>query len=135
VCECIDYPTTRVRMLARWKGAEPARCVEFDLAGTACEHVIGYGKEVFVPTAAGQRWPLEALFERDSYLGLPCYDSRGRVVGHVACADPGQMPEDLPHRAVLKLFALRAALEIERRQLQGTRTVSPPQFLGGPVLH
>jgi PAS domain S-box-containing protein len=135
VCECIDYPTTRVRMLARWKGAEPARCVEFDLAGTACEHVIGYGKEVFVPTAAGQRWPLEALFERDSYLGLPCYDSRGRVVGHVACADPGQMPEDLPHRAVLKLFALRAALEIERRQLRGTPSVSPPQFLGGPVLH
>jgi PAS domain S-box-containing protein len=117
VCECIDYPTTRVRMLARWKGDELARCVEFDLTGTACEHVIGYGKEVFVPAGAGQRWPAEALFDRDSYLGLPCLDSRGSVIGHVACADPGGMPEELPHRAVLRLFALRASLELERRQL------------------
>jgi PAS domain S-box-containing protein len=117
ICECIDHPTTRVRMLARWKGGEPGRCVEFDLAGTACENVIGYGKEVFVPVAAGQRWPMEALFERDSYLGLPCLDSAGRVIGHVACADPGRMPDALPHRALLRLFALRASIELERRQL------------------
>jgi PAS domain S-box-containing protein len=118
VCECADYPTTRVRMLARWKGAAYARCVEFDLAGTACEDVIGYGREVFVPADAGERWPLEVLFDRDSYLGLPCFDSQGRVIGHVACADPGRMSEELPHRAVLKLFALRAAVELERRRLQ-----------------
>lgn len=134
VCECVDFPATRVRMLARWKGAEPARCVEFDLAGTACEHVIGYGREVFVPDGAGQRWPLEALFERDSYLGLPCYDSQGRVIGHVACADPGRMPQDLPHRAVLKLFALRAGIELERRQLERNRPLPPAQAAPGLLL-
>lgn len=122
VCECIDEPQSRVRMLARWKGGAYARCVEFDLAGTACEEVIGSGVPVFWPRQAGERWPLEREFEREAYLGLPCLDSRGRVIGHIACADPGSMPEELPHQAILKIFAVRAAIELERRQLERERS-------------
>jgi PAS domain S-box-containing protein len=121
VCECIDDPTARVRMLARWKGDDFARCVEFDLAGTACEEVIGGGNTVFWPQHAGKRWPLERQFEREAYLGLPCFDSAGRVIGHIACADPVSMPEDLPHQAILKIFAVRAAIELERRRLERER--------------
>ena len=105
VCECSDYPTTRVRMLARWKAGEHARCVEFDLAGTACEDVIRSGHTVFAPHDAGERWPLEKQYERLSYLGLSCLDSAGRVIGHIACADDKPMREDLPHQAILKIFA------------------------------
>ena len=114
VCQCSDFPATRVRMLARWKAGEFARCVEFDLSGTACEDVIRDGKTVFRPRDAEQRWPLEAQFERHSYLGIPCLDSTGQVIGHVACADDKPMREDLPQQAVLKIFAMRAAVEIER---------------------
>ncbi len=121
VCECIDQPAARVRMLARWKGGEPARCVEFDLAGTACEEVIGRGAPVFWPHGAGERWPQEREYEREAYLGLPCFDSAGRVIGHIACADPVSMPEDLPHQAILKIFAVRAGIELERRQLERER--------------
>jgi hypothetical protein len=136
VCECVDYPATRVRMLARWKRGNYARCVEFDLAGTACEHVITQGKAVFVTAGSGQRWPTEALFERDSYLGLPCLDSRGQVIGHVACADPGPMSSELPHQAVLRLFAVRAALELERRLLQRDRQeLLPSRHAAQMLLH
>jgi PAS domain S-box-containing protein len=136
VCECTDYPATRVRMLARWKGGEQARCVEFDLSGTACEEVIQGGCEVFVPSGAGGRWPVERLFERDSYLGLPCLDSNGRVIGHVACADPASMPHELPHRAVLKIFALRAAVELERRLLLRERaSLSAPSPSAAAAIH
>ena len=121
VCECIDNPLARVRMLARWKGGEPARCVEFDLAGTACEEVLGTGAPLFVPRDAGERWPMEREYGREAYLGLPCFDSAGRVIGHIACADPGSMPEDLPHQAILKIFAVRAGIELERRQLERER--------------
>ena len=130
VCECSDYPATRVRMLARWKGEDFARCVEFDLAGTACEEVIGAGETVFLPRGAGERWPLERTFERDSYLGIPCHDSQGQVIGHIACADPGAMSPELPHQAILKIFALRASIELERRLLEQERLTlglrSPP---------
>lgn len=118
VCECSDYPTTRVRMLARWKGGESARCVEFDLTGTACEDVICEGRTVFAARDADVVWPLEGQFERRSYLGLPCLDSAGRVIGHIACADDKPMREELPHHAVLKIFSMRAALELERAALE-----------------
>lgn len=121
ICECIDQPAVRVRMLARWKGDEFARCVEFDVAGTACEDVILNGTTVFSPREAGTRWPIERQYERDAYLGLPCFDSNGRVIGHIACADPGSMPEELPHQAILKIFAVRAGIELERRQLERER--------------
>jgi PAS domain S-box-containing protein len=126
VCECSDYPTTRVRMLARWKAGEHARCVEFDLAGTACEDVIRGGHTVFAPDDAGERWPLEKQYERLSYLGLSCRDSAGRVIGHIACADDKPMREELPHQAILKIFAMRAAMELERVALERMR---PPSAL------
>ena len=110
-------PTTRVRMLARWKAGDFDRCVEFDVAGTACDTVIRDGTVLYVPHDAGERWPIEKLYDRNSYLGVPCFDSDGNVIGHVACADPGPMPEQLPEQALLKLFAVRASLELERRRL------------------
>ena len=121
VCECSNYPTTRVRMLARWKSGEFARCVDFDLTGTACEEVIRDGHTVFTSCDAGERWPLEKQFERDSYLGIPCLDSSGRVIGHIACADDRPMHDELPHQAVLKIFAMRAAIEMERALLDRER--------------
>jgi PAS domain S-box-containing protein len=121
VCECVDQPATRVRMLARWKNGACAQCVEFDLEGTACEDVILKGETVYWPHAASERWPLEGQFEREAYLGLPCFDSQGRVLGHIACADPARMPDELPHQAILKIFAVRAGMELERRRLEHER--------------
>lgn len=118
VCECRDFPTTRVSMLARWNRGAFDNCVDFDLTGTSCEDVIQTGQPLFVPGNLGARWPLEKTFARESYLGLPCIDSQGRVIGHIACADGQQMRGDLPHIAILKIFALRAAVEIERRLLE-----------------
>jgi PAS domain S-box-containing protein len=131
VCECSDHPTTRVRMLARWKAGEFARCVEFDLAGTACEDVICDGRTVFAPRDAGERWAMEKQFDRQSYLGIPCLDSAGRVIGHIACADDQAMPEELPHHAILKIFAMRAAIELERAALERERAGAPPLFSAG----
>jgi PAS domain S-box-containing protein len=121
VCECSDYPTTHVRMLARWKAGDYARCVEFDLTGTACEDVICEGRTVFVARDADTIWPLEGQYERRSYLGLPCLDSSGRVIGHIACADDKPMREELPHHAILKIFSMRAAIELERTALERSR--------------
>lgn len=127
VCECSDYPTTHVRMLARWKAGEYARCVEFDLAGTACEDVIREGRTVFAPKDADAVWPLEGQYERRSYLGLPCFDSSGRVIGHIACADDKPMRDELPHHAILKIFSMRAAIEMERAALERSQLALAPK--------
>ena len=138
VCECGNFPTTRVRMLARWNKGEFANCTEFDLAGTACEEVIQQGKQVFVPSDVPSRWPLEKSYDRESYLGLPCLDTQGRVIGHIACADGKEMRRDLPHMAILKIFAIRASVEMERRLLERERlnyATAEPAGNASTILH
>ena len=121
ICECCDYPTTQVRMLARWNKEDFAPCVEFDLAGTSCEEVILKGKPVYWPSGVGERLPREKQYDRESYLGIPCFDSEGRVIGHITCADGKPMHEEEPEWAILKLIAERAAIELERKQLGDER--------------
>ncbi len=117
VCECIDEPATRVRMLAHWNKNQHTDTREFDLTGTTCEHVIHEGRTLFVAEGVGKRWPREAALDRDSYLGMPCFDAEGKIIGHIACMNGGPMRPELPDQAILKLFSERAALELERRRL------------------
>jgi hypothetical protein len=44
------------------------------------------------------------------------------VIGHIACLDPAELSRDLPLGAVLKLFAVRASVEIERQLLKQLET-------------
>jgi PAS domain S-box-containing protein len=118
LCECCDRPPTRVRMLAHWRDGVLAPCVEYDLAGTPCGEVIISGKTVFAPSGATARWPSEQQAGNESFIGIPCCDSKGNVMGHLACVDRKPMGGELPHDAVLRLFAVRAAVEMERRMLE-----------------
>lgn len=116
--ECCKRPARRVRMLAHWSGGDFAQCEEFDLAGTPCAEVIQGAENIYVQAGAGARWPGCGI---ESYLGLPCFDTCGAVIGHIACTSRQPMPGALPHHAILKLFAVRAAVEMERQWLQRVR--------------
>lgn len=118
LCEALDRPVTRVRTLAYWTRGDFRDNVEFDLAGTTCEEVIANGRMLYCPHNLGERWPLEKReYDRESYLGIPIFDSMGRLIGHIACMDDKPMREELPHQAIVKLFAVCAATEMERRLL------------------
>ena len=119
--ECCDTPATRVRMLAYWYMGNAAPCEEFDLAGTPCEDVILGGRPLLVPSGASRRWPMERQWGTESYVGLPCIDTKGAVIGHIACKDGARIARDLPREAVLRLFAVRASVEMERQLLEQTR--------------
>ncbi|MGH8717991.1 MAG: PAS domain-containing protein [Burkholderiales bacterium] len=117
VCECANYPTTRVRILAWWVDGHFGENEEFDLTGTACEDIIVKGKFCYYPHGVGERFPLEKLYNRDGYLGIPIFSSTGVVIGHIACMHNQPMREELPHAAIFKIFAARAGIELERRLL------------------
>jgi GAF domain-containing protein len=73
-------------------------------------------------------WPLEKEFDRDSYIGVPMFDSTGKIIGHFACMDGSPMRQDLPHLALFKIFSVRAAAELERmllRQKLGATSSQP----------
>ena len=118
VAECTDATRTEVRTLAFWVGEDFGENVEYTLAGTPCEQVVG-GSICYHPEG------LQALFPKDqdlvalraeSYLGIALVDSSGRPLGHLAVLDDKPMSDD--HRAqrvsIMQVFAARAGAELVR---------------------
>ncbi len=118
VCYCVGEPPTRAHALAYYTNGEFTEEFEYDLAGTSCGAVIERGEIVYCPTGVCDIWPAEKEFDRDSYIGVPMFDSTGKIIGHFACMGPTPMRQDLPHLALFRIFSVRAAAELERTLLQ-----------------
>jgi PAS domain S-box-containing protein len=119
VCYCLGDPPVRAHTLAYYtRGAFVEENFEYDLAGTSCGAVIEREEIVYCPTGVCDLWPAEKQYDRDSYLGVPMFDSNGKIIGHFACMDGGPMQHDLPHLALFKIFSVRAAAELERTLLK-----------------
>jgi GAF domain-containing protein len=110
-------PDRRAAMLAFWVDGRYERCLEYSLEGTPCEFVYngrisGFARDIGNIFPADRAW-----FEElgvNSYLGIPIADEKGEVFGHLAVMD---RPERDWHDAdvdILRLFSLRAAVELER---------------------
>lgn len=117
VTECIDKPAKRLHVLAWWRDGRIEPQVEYDLAGSTCEETINDGRLCFYPHGVGERFPPARPFNRECYLGIPCFNSTGTVIGHVACFDDKAFAKEIPDQQILKVFAERAAFEIERQRL------------------
>jgi PAS domain S-box-containing protein len=118
VCYCVGDPPTRARTLAYYSNGKFSDNFEYDLAGTSCGAVIKRKEIVYAPSGVCDIWPLEKEFDRDSYIGVPMFDSTGKIIGHFACMDGKPMRQDLPHLALFRIFSVRAAAELERMLLR-----------------
>ena len=118
VCYCPDDPPTRARTLAYYSRGKFWDNFEYELDGTSCGAVIARRETVYVPTGVCDLWPVEKQYDRDSYIGVPMFDSAGKIIGHFACMDGKPMRQDLPHLAIFKIFSVRAAAELERTLLK-----------------
>lgn len=125
VCYCVGDPPVRAHTLAYYSNGKFTENFEYDLAGTSCGAVIDRGDIVYCPTGVCDIWPLEKEYDRDSYIGVPMFDSSGKIIGHFACMDGKAMRQDLPHLALFKIFSVRAAAELERTMLR-QKIEAPP---------
>ncbi len=133
VCYCVGDPPTRAQTLAYYSNGEFTDNFEYDLAGTSCGAVIDRKEIVYAPSGVCEIWPLEKEFDRDSYIGVPMFDSTGKIIGHFACMDGKPMRQDLPHLALFKIFSVRAAAELERMLLrQKLEGPQAPLSIGAP---
>jgi PAS domain S-box-containing protein len=128
VCLCVGDPPVRARTLAYYSRGEFTENFEYDLQGTSCGAVIDRKEIVYCPTGVCELWPAEKEFDRDSYIGVPMFDSTGKIIGHFACMSGKPMRQDLPHLALFRIFSVRAAAELERmllrQQLEAKHTVA-----------
>jgi hypothetical protein len=117
ITQCLDEPPTRARMLAYWCDGAFVPGVDFDLAGTSCDATIQSGELTIIHTGVSSRYPMEAQYNRDSYVGVPIFDHGGRVIGHIACYDPQPLNPDAPKLPIFTIFSVRAGVEMEYRIL------------------
>jgi len=111
----------RLRVLACWRGGQPVPSWEYDTAGTACGQVIDRGLPVHVAEEVTQHFPDDRhLAERGavSYVGLPLLDLDRRVLGHLAVLDTQAMPQELRAQTLVRIFAARAAAELQRMRAE-----------------
>jgi PAS domain S-box-containing protein len=120
IAECTDSTKTRVRTLAFWKGDDYGDNFEYPLAGTPCERVVG-GEMCVHPQQVQALFPNDkdlAALNAESYLGIPLHSSSQEIVGHLALLDVRALPEHSRYLPILKIFAARAAVELERKRAE-----------------
>ncbi len=89
----------------------------FDITGTPCELVIENRHLVHFPDRLIDLFPDKASamgVELVSYLGMPLLDVDGKILGHMAVVDRRPLPEDPRVLAIFRIFAARAAAELQR---------------------
>lgn len=102
---------TRVRTLAFWENGELIENQEWDLEGTPCEEVVR-GNFCHYASDVWKLFPTEAGIE--SYLGVPLQSNDGEVIGHLAMFDSRPMPPEPKLLYTFKIFAARAAAELNQ---------------------
>ena len=109
--------TRRLRALAFWMEGQWVENYEVDISGTPCEHVIDTAKLVHFPDRILDLFPHSEDIKTTgavSYLGVPLQDTNGHILGHMAVIDRRPIPEEPRVHAIFRIFAARAAAELQR---------------------
>ncbi|HEY9850282.1 MAG TPA: response regulator [Leptolyngbyaceae cyanobacterium] len=118
--ETLPFLNSKVLPLAFWTGETWSDEIEYDFINTPCETVLT-GTTCFYPDNIPDRFP-EDRYLIDlgvvSYLGIPMFDSTGKVLGHLAVLDIKPMERDPGRELILRIFAARAGAELERQQAE-----------------
>jgi signal transduction histidine kinase len=119
VAEILPDDSGRARFLACWEGeelvAEPA---DYALEGTPCAEV-GAANVVCYPEGVRERFPHDEMVVElglDSYLAVALRDSNGGHLGHLGVLAAAPLYPDEEKLAAMRIFAARAAAELERRR-------------------
>lgn len=130
LAECTDHTKIRVRTLAFWVGQDFGDNVDYLLRGTPCEKVVG-GDVCCYPERLQGLFPEDkdlVALNAESYLGVPLYDSSGNILGHLVVMDNRPMkvrPQDV---SILRIFAARAGVELERKHAEEALRKSEERF-------
>ncbi|MGH2416511.1 MAG: response regulator, partial [Microcystaceae cyanobacterium] len=131
ISECVDSPPTRVRAFAFWSGNDFGENFEYSLHGTPCDRVLNRDGYLYCPQQVQSLFPEDrdlVELQAQSYLGIALTDSVGQLLGHLAVLDDRPLENESRHRAVLEIFAARAAAEMERQQAEEALRMSEEKF-------
>ncbi len=131
VAERVPGAGPRTRTLGAYhpeRGRLPA--AECCARGTPCAEVLG-GRECVFPERVQERFPDDEELRRlgaSSYAGVPLRDADGRVIGLLALLFRGPIEQPALVRTILRIFAVRAAAELERLRAEAALRASEARF-------
>jgi PAS domain S-box-containing protein len=111
----------RLKALAFYLNGSFLKEWAMDLAGTPCEHVIDQARLIHFPDNLLNLFPIDpdiTGLKAASYMGLPLTDTSGIILGHLAVMDLQPMPADPRVEGIFRIFASRAAAELQRLQAE-----------------
>jgi formate hydrogenlyase transcriptional activator len=120
----------RARSVAFWTPSGITQNVEWELAGTPCEEVVA-GHWCHYASGVQRKFPKDdplVAWGIESYLGVPLISSDGQTLGHLAILDPRKMPEEPKKVFIFKIFAARAAAELNRLRVETMLRESENRF-------
>ena len=116
IAEAHDPSRECLRTLALWSGAEFHENIEYSLAGTPCENVVGRDVCCY-PSGVQARFPEDVLLKEmgvEGYLGVPLFGSTGESLGILALMHDRPLRDVSRAESLLRIFAARAGAELER---------------------
>ena len=94
---------------------------EYDLEGTPCHTVVGGAAGCSYPHGVRERFPADSgLAARgiESFMGIPLLGTDGRPIGLMAAMSRRPFTAQALAESMLRIFAVRAVGEIERKRAQ-----------------
>jgi PAS domain S-box-containing protein len=122
VAEFTDPARTRMRTLAAVIDGKALRSFEYDVALTPCRHIVGRESR-FVASGVHPEFQPGTIFSSlgfDSYAGYSLLGADGEQIGLIVALDRRPIQDRELTEALLKIFAARAAAEIERDRAESS---------------
>lgn len=113
-----DAEKTRIKTCGVWAGDRFVEDFEYGLEGTPCQDVLNLETEL-VGSGAAQKYPNDTLLIQmsiDSYFGTPLIAPDGTMMGLTSVMDTKPMDPKSEFKSVLRIFAHRMAIELQRKQ-------------------
>ena len=119
-----------MRIHAFYLDGEVRENFDYGIAGTACEAVMGQSFRIF-PSRLQESFPADVDFARmafESYAGFPLTGSAGAPLGLIAAVSRKAMQDSGFVESMLKIFAARAAAELERMRNEEALRISESSY-------
>ena len=130
VGELINSETERIKTLSIYGKGKILGNFEYNLADTPCQNVVGQELCVY-PEAIQQLFPNDLILQEmaaESYAGMPIFDSAGQGLGLIAIIESKPFEDISLIEEVLKIFANRVSIELERQRTELALRQSEQKF-------
>jgi diguanylate cyclase (GGDEF)-like protein/PAS domain S-box-containing protein len=130
VLQIVAPDWSRAVTLATTDGGEPQAEFGFLLQGSAAATAVLHGSCIY-PSAVQEQFPADTMLvemHAEGYAAIALRDSGGRPLGILAVLDEVPLVETNRINWLLSIFAVRAAAEIERLQVEQALSESETRF-------